>query len=127
MLAGMEDSEVIQEIVRIEYRTGMLVQGQAAETIPVVKRAASKFPPQLWRELRETDILNCGGIYGQMDATTPSQFDQLRIYLTDDTVEVIVFNRAESLKNARDSKILRIDRFLGVLDQFLRRKRKGGR
>jgi hypothetical protein len=120
----IEGNAVLQDIVKIEYQTGIVEQRSAIGTLPLVRLTSSKIPPEVYRELRETDILNCGGVYGQMDTKTPFQYDQLRIYLTEDTVEVTVFNRVEALKTAPDHKLLRIDRFMGVLKQFIKPKRK---
>lgn len=120
----IESNAVIQDIVKIEYQAGRVEKGSAISRLPMARLTAAKIPSELYRELRETDILNCGGVYGQMDTKNPFQYDQLRIYLTEDTVEVTVFNRAEVLKTAPDDKLLRIDRFMGSLERFLEPKRK---
>ncbi|MFC1836296.1 hypothetical protein ACFL2Q_16510 [Thermodesulfobacteriota bacterium] len=115
---------MIQDIEKIEFQSGVIDFPDAVGQLPLMTLRTSKIPPEVHRELRETNILNCGGVYGQMDTKTPFQYDQLRICLTEDTVEVTVFNRAQALKTSRDDKLQRIDRFLVILKQFLKPKGK---
>ncbi len=122
--SGIGDSGMIQDIVKIEFRSAVVQPPGAIGTLPLLSLPASKIPPEVHRELRETDILNCGGVYGQMGTGTPFQYDQLKIHLTYDTLEITVLSRAEVLKNAPDGKLLRIDRFMGVLKKLLKLKRK---
>ncbi|MEW6140455.1 MAG: hypothetical protein AB1733_19720 [Thermodesulfobacteriota bacterium] len=115
---------MIQDIEKIEFQSGIIGFPDAIGQLPLMTLRASKIPPEVHRELRETNILNCGGVYGQMDSSAPFQYDQLRVFLTYDVVEITVFNRAAALKTAPDDKILRIDRFMAVLERFGKPKRK---
>jgi hypothetical protein len=39
------------------------------------------------------DLLNLGDVYGDKNAGDPLEYEQLKLVLTDDTVEITVFNR----------------------------------
>lgn len=60
---------------------------------------------------------NLGAVYGDRDAGDPVEYDHLRLILTDDTVEITVFNRGITLFLSDDEKVRRIHRVLCKLDQ----------
>ncbi len=116
---------MIKDIEKIESQSGMVEPSGTIGALPLLRLRASKIRPEVHRESRGTDILNCGGVYWQTDAATPLQYDHVKIFPTYDTVEITVFNRAEALSSAPDGKILRMDRLLDVLKKFFKHKRKG--
>jgi hypothetical protein len=118
---------MIQYFERLEFQSGVITFPDPIGGLPLRTVRAAKIPPELRREIYETDILNCGGVYGHMDASQPFQYDQLRLFLTYDVVEITVFNRAEALKTAPGDKLLRIDRFMAVFERVVKPKRKDAR
>ncbi len=43
------------------------------------------------------DLFNLGGVYGGKNAGDPMEYDYLKLILTDDTVEITVYNRGIAL------------------------------
>jgi hypothetical protein len=68
------------------------------------------------KSINKEDILNLGGVYGDKDAGDPTEYDHLRLVLTDDVVEIKVFNRGITLLFTDDEKVKRIHRVLCKLD-----------
>jgi len=107
---------MIQDLERIEYRHGMLESGMKPGDLPARTWHGAKIPVEVRKSVNEEDILNLGGVYGNKDAGDPVEYDHLRLVLTDDVVEIEVFNRGITLFTTGDEKVKRIHRVLCKLD-----------
>ena len=58
---------MIQDIEKIEFRTGLLEKGLQISDLPLIVFTGSKIPSELHKAVRETDILNCRGAYGNAE------------------------------------------------------------
>jgi hypothetical protein len=108
---------MIQNLERIEYRKGMLEKGINPENLPLKVWRGGKIPANDHAAVNEEDLLNLGGVYGDRSAGDPVEYDHLRLILTDDTVEITVFNRGIRLFTSDDEKLRRIHRVLCKLGQ----------
>jgi len=63
-------------------------------------------------------LLNLGGVYGDRNAGEPVEYDHLNLVLTDETIEITVFNRGIALFFTDDERIRRIHRVLCKLDRL---------
>jgi hypothetical protein len=109
---------MIQDLEQIEYRCGMLEAGMKPGDLPVQTWRGAKIPAEVRKSINEEDILNLGGVYGDKDASDPVEYDHLRLVLTDDVVEIEVFNRRITLFMTNDEKVKRIHRVLCKLDKM---------
>jgi hypothetical protein len=107
---------MIQELEMIEYRKGMLKKGMKPDVLPVKVWRGGKIPAEIRKAINENDILNLGGIYGDENAGDPVEYDHLRLVLTDDKVEITVFNRGIMLFTSDDERVRRIHRVLCKLE-----------
>lgn len=107
---------MIQDLEQIEYRRGMLESGMKPSDLPVKIWRGAEIPIEVRKSVDEEDILNLGGVYGDKDAGDPVEYDHLRLVLTDDAVEIEVFNRGITLFTTDDEKVKRIHRVLCKLD-----------
>jgi len=73
---------------------------------------APDVPAEVSRAIKDEDILNIAGGYGDRYAGDPIEYDHLKIVLTDDTVEVEFFNRGITLFTADDERFRRIHRVM---------------
>jgi len=62
------------------------------------------------------NLLDLGGVYGDRKFGDPVEFDNLKLVLTGDTVEITVFKRGIALFVSDDERVLRIQRVLCKLD-----------
>lgn len=108
---------MIQDLEQIEYRKGMLERSMKPESLPLKVWRGGKIPADVRAAVNEEDLLNLGGVHGDRDAGDPVEYDHPRLILTDDTVEIRVFNRGITLFTADDEKMRRIHRVLCKLDQ----------
>jgi hypothetical protein len=108
---------MIQDLKQIEYRRGMLEKGMKPENLPVKVWRGARIPADVRKAVNEENILNLGGVYGDKSAGDPVQYDQLKLVLTDDTVEITVFNRGIMLLMSDDERARRIHRVLCKLDR----------
>ena len=108
---------MIQGLERIEYRHGMLETGTTPKSLPMRTWSGERISPEIRKAIHEDDILNLGGVYRDKDAGDPVEYDNLRLVLTDDVVEIEVFNRGITLFTTDDEKIKRIHRVLCKLDK----------
>ena len=108
---------MIQDLEQIEYRKGMLEKGMKPENLPLKVWRGVKIPADVRTAVNAEDLLNLGGVHGDWDAGDPVEYDHLRLILSDDTVEITVFNRGITLFTSDDEKVRRIHRVLGKLDQ----------
>ena len=107
---------MIQNLESIEYRHGVLEQGIQINQLPLMTLKGKSITPAIRGELNETDILNCGGCYGDSSDADPVQYEHLKLILTDDTVEIVFINRGKAIANSEDDKMKRIHRFLSCLE-----------
>lgn len=114
---------MLQDIERVEYRGGMLEDGRTPYNLPVTSWKGSKIPSELLKQIREDDILNCGGTHGDPSVGDPIQYDCLTIYLTDDTVKVEFYNRAISILCSNDEQLKKIFHVMSTLESLRRKKR----
>lgn len=90
----------------------MLEKGMKSEGLPVDVWRGVKIPAEIRKAINEEDILNLGGVYGDENAGDPVEYDHLRLALTDDMVEITVFNRGIMLFTSDDERVRRIHRVL---------------
>jgi hypothetical protein len=111
-----KETTKLQGLEEIEYRRGMLEKGMKPENLPVKVWRGEKISGEVRDAINEENLLNLGGIYGDKNAGDPVEYDQLKLVLTDDTVEITVFNRGITLFTSDDEKVRRIHRVLCKLD-----------
>ncbi|MGB2823547.1 MAG: hypothetical protein WBF17_21385 [Phycisphaerae bacterium] len=107
---------MIQDIQRIEYRTGLLRKGMKRSSLPVQTWKGSRILAELRTAIIHQNVLNCGGVYGDRAAAEPAEYDHLRIVLTEDTVDIEVFNRRLLLASG-DDRFRRVHRVLCKLNK----------
>lgn len=107
---------MIQDLEQIEYRQGMLEKGMKPEDLPVKVWRGSKIPADVRTAISAENLLNLGGVCGDKKAGDPMEYDYLKLILTDDTVEITVYNRGIALFMLDDERIRRIHRVLCKLD-----------
>lgn len=107
---------MIQDLEQIEYRRGMLGRGMKPDSLPVKAWPGAKIPADMQVAVSGVDLLNLDGVYGNKNAGDPMEYDNLKLVLTDDTVEITVFNRGIALFMSDDERIRRIHRVLCKLD-----------
>ena len=103
---------MLQDLEQIEYRRGMLESGMKPDDLPINTLRGAKIPADVRKSINEEDIRNLGGVYGDKDVGDPVEYDHLRLILTDDVVEIEVFNRGITLFMTDDEKVKRIHRVL---------------
>jgi hypothetical protein len=108
---------MIQDLEQVEYRQGMLEKGMKPDRLPVQIWRGSKIPAVVRAAVNTENLLNLGGVYGDKKAGDPVEYDNLKVVLTDDTVEITVFNRGIALFISDDERIRRIHRVLCKLDE----------
>lgn len=107
---------MIQDLEQIEYRRGMLEKGMKPKDLPVKIWRGAEIPPDVRTAINAENLLNHGGVYGDKKAGDPMEYDNLKLVLTDDAVEITVFNRGITLFVSDDERIRRIHRVLCKLD-----------
>ena len=108
---------MIQDLEQIECRHGMLEKGIKPESLPVKVWRGARIPAEVRKAVNEEDLLNLGGVYGDKRAGDPVEYDHLKLVLTDDNVEIEVFNRGITLFMTDDERVRRIHRVLCKLDK----------
>ncbi|MDI6451437.1 hypothetical protein [Anaerobaca lacustris] len=103
---------MIQDLEQIDYRCGMLEAGIQPDDLQVKTWPGEKIPVDVRKAVIEENLLNLGGVYGDEGAGDPIEYDYLKLILTDDTVEITVFNRGIMLLMSDDERIRRIHRVL---------------
>lgn len=96
----------------------MFEPGMKVDDLPIRTWRGAKIPAEVRKSINEEDILNLGGVYGDKDAGDPVEYDHLRLVLTDNVVEIEVFNRGIRLLMTDDEKVKRIQRVLCKLDDM---------
>ena len=105
-----------REIERIEYRSGWLRVNAKPDGLTMQEWRTSEIPSDLRKEIIRENLVDLAGTYGWRMAAEPAEYDHLRVVLTDDIVDVEVFNR-RMLLSTGDAKIKRIDRVLCKLEK----------
>ena len=108
---------MIQDLEQIEYRKGVLEKGMKPKDLPVKVWRGAKIPAEVRKAVNEENVLNLGGVYGDKNAGDPVEYDHLKLVLTDDTVDITVFNRGIMLFTSGDEQVQRIHRVLCKLDR----------
>jgi len=111
-----ERPPMIQDLEQIDYRQGMLKKGMKPEDLPVKVWRGAKIPADARAVINAENLLNLGGVYGDKKAGDPMEYVNLKLGLTDDTVEITVFNRGMALFMSDDDRVHRIHRALCKLD-----------
>ena len=114
--AQKSDDAMIQDIQRIDYRSGLLPKGMKCSCLPIQTWKGPKIPLEFRKAMICQNILNCGGIYGDRAAAEPAEYDHLRIVLTNDTVDIEVFNRRLLLASG-DDRFQQVHRVLCKLNK----------
>lgn len=107
----------IRNLERIEYRKGMLERNMKPQNLPLKVLRGGEIPADVRTAVKEEDLLNLGGVYGDRNTGDPVEYDHLRLVLTEETVKITVFNRGITLFRSGDEKMRRIHRVLCKLDQ----------
>ena len=107
---------MIQDLEQIEYRRGMLEKGMKPKDLPVKIWHGAEISADVRTAINAENLLNLGGLYGDKKAGDPMEYDNLKLVLTDDAVEITVFNRGITLFMSDDERVRRIHRVLCKLD-----------
>lgn len=107
---------MVQDLEQIEYRRGMLEKGMKPEDLAIKVWRGSKIPADVRAAINTENLLNLGSVYGDKKAGDPMEYDNLKLVLTDDAVEITVFNRGITLFISDDERVRRIHRVLCKLD-----------
>ena len=107
---------MIQDLEQVEYQRGMLEKGMKRDSLLVKVWRGEKIPTNVRAAVNAENLLNLGGVYGDQNAGDPVEYDYLKLVLTDDVVEIEVFNRGITLFMTDDEKMQRIHRVLCKLD-----------
>ena len=108
---------MIQDLERIEYRKGLPERGMKADGLPVKVWRGARIPADVRKAINEENLLNLGGVSGDKSVGDPVEYDNLKLVLTDDTVEITAFNRGITLFMSDDERVRRIHRVLCKLDK----------
>ncbi len=96
----------------------MLEKGMKPDDLPVKIWHGARIPAVVLTAINTEDLLNLGGVYGDKTAGDPVEYDNLKLVLTDHTVEITVFNRGIALFMSDDERIRRIHRVMCKLDRL---------
>jgi len=94
---------MIQDLKEIEYRRGMLEKGMKPESLPVKVWRGAKISADVRGVVNAENLLNLGGVYDDQNDGDPVEYDHLKLVLTDDAVEITVFNRGITLFTSNGS------------------------
>jgi len=94
----------------------MLEKGMRAKSLPVKVWRGAEISSEVRKAIRGENMLNFGGVYGDKTAGDPVEYDDLKLVLTDNTVEITVFSRGSALLMSDDERIGRIYGVLCKLD-----------
>jgi len=108
---------MIQDLEQIECRHGMIEKGMKLADLPVKVWRGARIPAEKRKVVNEEDLLNLGGVYGDKNVDNPVEYDHLKLVLTDDNVEITVFNRGITLFMTDDERVRRIHRVMCKLDK----------
>ena len=112
-----EEAVMLQNLEQIEYRRGMLKKDMKPDGLPVQIWRGAEIPADVCAAVYKENLLDLAGVYGDKNAGDPVEYDHLKLILTDDTVEIAVFNRGLTLFMYDDERVRRIHRVICKLDQ----------
>lgn len=101
-----------QTIERIEYRRGMLEPYESPEVLPVKVWERENIPAEVKRAIKEEDLINIAGTYGDRSVGVPIEYDHLKLVLSEDVVEIEFYNRGITLFMTDDELFRRIHRVM---------------
>lgn len=107
---------MIQDLEQIEYLRGMLEKAMKPKDLPIKVWRGAEIPMHVRAAINVENLLDRGGLYGDKTAGDPVEYDNLKLVMTDDTVEITVYNRGIALFMSDDERIRRINRVLRKLD-----------
>lgn len=90
----------------------MLDTGMESEDLPVRVWRRDELPEEVREAVHVDGLLNLGGVHGDRNTGNPVEYDHLKLVLTDDTVEITIFNRGIALFTTDDERVQRIHRVL---------------
>jgi len=76
----------------------------------------AEIPAEVRKSIQDEDILNLGGVYGDKHAGDPIEYDHLRLVLTDEVIQIVVFNRGIALFMTDDKRVRRVHPVLCKLE-----------
>jgi len=94
----------------------VLEKGMKPEDLPVKVWRGSKIPADVRAAINAENLIDIGSVYGDKKAGDPMEYDYLKLILTDDTVEITVYNRGIALFMSNDERVRRTHRVLCKLD-----------
>ncbi|WP_041640931.1 hypothetical protein [Magnetococcus marinus] len=106
---------MLQDLKAIEYRWGLLKPGMKPSDLPLKTWKSSNIPSEFIKQMHEVNLLNLGGSYGKKHLGDPLEYDHLRIILTDDVVEIEVYNRGICIMMNLDENVLSIHKAVSHL------------
>ncbi|MBN2376433.1 MAG: hypothetical protein JXD22_08530 [Sedimentisphaerales bacterium] len=105
-----------RELKQIECRQGMLEKDMKPEDLPVRVWCEAKIPAGMCTAINMENLLNFGGAQGDKKAGDPMEYDYLKQILTEESIDITVFNRGIALFMSDHERIRRIHRALCKLD-----------
>ena len=106
----------INNIMRIEYKEGMLSSLKDSAACESKVFEAPNIPTSVLKTLEENKILEAGGRYGDPTMGDPIQYEWLKILTTEAEIKIEFFNRAITLFTTDSELVRRLHRFLCSLD-----------
>jgi hypothetical protein len=85
----------------------------------------TKIPAEVRKAVNKENPLNLSGAYRDQSAGEPVEYDNLKLVLTDDTVEITLFNRGITLFTSDDERVRRIQRVPSQLEKAWEPRRHG--
>jgi hypothetical protein len=86
------------------------------QDLPVKVWRGPEIPSDVRAAMNAEDLLNLGGVYGNEKAGDPIEYDNLKLVLTDATVEITVLNRGIVLITSDDERVRGIHQVICKLD-----------
>lgn len=106
---------MIQNPERMEYRWGTIKKAMRPEDLPAGVWCEADIPAHLRAAINAEDLFDLGGVHGDKTAGYPVEYDNLELLMTEDTVEITVYDRGIALFMSDDERIRPIHRVLWEL------------
>lgn len=103
---------MIQNPERMEYRWGTIKKAMRPEDLPAGVWCEADIPAHLRAAINAEDLFDLGGVHGDKTAGYPVEYDNLELLMTEDTVEITVYDRGIALFMSDDERIRPIHRVL---------------
>lgn len=117
---GRTKQSLENRLERIEYRRGTFEKGTKIEDLPLSIWKGDQITAEFRDAIEAEDLFSLGGVHGDETAGWPVQIDELKLVTADETVEIIVLNRAIILLLYDDDEVRRIHRVLYKLERSKR-------